>query len=73
MNSLKNEYYIRAPKEKDFQNYNGKELKKIHLFMNKIYHQILFGDKPIDNKVFHEFKKYESSWMANEKNYFLTK
>ncbi|HDO9965256.1 TPA: iron-containing redox enzyme family protein, partial [Legionella pneumophila] len=29
--------------------------------------------KPIDNKVFHEFKKYESSWMANEKNYFLTK
>ncbi|HAU0679736.1 TPA: iron-containing redox enzyme family protein, partial [Legionella pneumophila] len=43
MSSLKNEYYKRTQKEKDFQNYNGKELKKIHLFMNKIYHQILFG------------------------------
>lgn len=71
MNSLKNKYYAGTQKEKEFQNYNGNELKKIHLFMNEIYHQILFGEKPIDNKIFHEFKKYESSWMANEKNYFL--
>ena len=72
MNRLKNEYYIAAPKEKNFQYYNGNELKKIHLFMNEIYHQILFGKKPIDNKLFHEFKKCESSWIASEKNHFLT-
>ena len=71
MNSLNNEYYIRTQKEKKFQNYNGTELKKIHLFMNDMYHQILFGEKPIDNKLFHEFKKYESSWMASEKSHFL--
>ncbi|MFT4060467.1 MAG: iron-containing redox enzyme family protein [Legionella sp.] len=71
MNSLKNEYYIATSKEQEFQNYNRNELKKIHMFMNKAYHQILFGEKPIDNKLFHEFKKYESSWMASEKSHFL--
>lgn len=72
MNSLNNEYYVITQRENEFQNYNGNELKKIHLFMNEIYHQIVFGEKPIDNKLFHEFKKYESSWMASEKNHFLT-
>lgn len=72
MNGLKNESYITASREKEFQNYNANELKKIHLFMNEIYHQILFGEKPIDHKLFHEFKKHESLWMASEKNHFLT-
>lgn len=71
MNSLNNQYYIRTQKEKEFQKYNGTELKQTHLFMNEMYHQILFGEKPIDSKLFHEFKKCESSWMASEKSHFL--
>ena len=50
MNSLNNEYYVITQRENEYQNYNGNELKKIHLFMNEIYHQIVFGEKPIDNK-----------------------
>lgn len=52
-----------------FKTNNPAILKKLHISLNKIYHNILFGDdeqESLNEKKFKYYKKIESAWITNE-------